>query len=103
MVWGLNSGRGRSFLFYKYVQTRLWGPPTLKFNWVMWSLFLEEKQPGREVDYSAPPSAEVKNEWSYTSIPTLCLQGECRDITFYFVGLLSVYLITKKNRIHLRE
>jgi hypothetical protein len=25
------------------------------------------KQPGREVDHSAPSSAEVKNAWSYTS------------------------------------
>jgi hypothetical protein len=27
------------------------------------------KQPGREVDYSPPPSAKVKNKWSCTSIP----------------------------------
>jgi len=28
---------------------------------------LRIKRPGREVDHSPPPSAEVKNAWSYTS------------------------------------
>jgi hypothetical protein len=27
------------------------------------------KQSGHEADHSPPPSAEVKNAWSYTSIP----------------------------------
>jgi hypothetical protein len=27
------------------------------------------KQPGREADHSPPSSAEIKNEWSYTSTP----------------------------------
>jgi hypothetical protein len=33
------------------------------------------KRPGSEADHSLPPSAEVKNEWSYTSIPTVRLYG----------------------------
>jgi hypothetical protein len=33
------------------------------------------KQPGCEVDHSPPPSVEVKNAWSYTSIPPICLTG----------------------------
>jgi hypothetical protein len=31
--------------------------------------FPGEKLPGREADHSPPSSAEVKNAWSYTSIP----------------------------------
>jgi hypothetical protein len=31
----------------------------------------EVKRPWPEVDYSPPSSAEVKNEWSYTSTPLL--------------------------------
>ena len=27
------------------------------------------QRPGREVDHSPPPRADVENEWSYTSIP----------------------------------
>jgi hypothetical protein len=27
------------------------------------------KRPGREADHAPPSSAEVKNEWNYTSIP----------------------------------
>ena len=29
------------------------------------------KRPGRDVDYSPPSSAEVKNSWSYTSTSTV--------------------------------
>jgi len=32
-------------------------------------------QPGREADHSPPSSAEVKNAWSYTSTPPICLHG----------------------------
>jgi hypothetical protein len=31
------------------------------------------KRPGREVGHSTPSSVEVKNEWSYTSIPQVSL------------------------------
>jgi hypothetical protein len=33
------------------------------------------KRPGREADYSPPSSAEVKNEWSYTSTAPVRLHG----------------------------
>jgi len=29
------------------------------------------ERPGREADRSLPPSAEVKNPWSYTSTPPI--------------------------------
>jgi len=31
--------------------------------------FLVVKRPDREVRHSLPPSVEVKDEWSYTSVP----------------------------------
>ena len=40
------------------------GPPSLLQNG-----YLGLKPPERENDHSYPPSAKVKNEWSYTSIP----------------------------------
>jgi hypothetical protein len=39
------------------------------------------KRPRREVDHSPPSSAEVKNEWSYTSTPT--------NFIFLFNGLAT--------------
>jgi len=36
---------------------------------------LRVKRPGRESDHSPPLSAEIKNEWSYTSTPLLRLHG----------------------------
>jgi hypothetical protein len=42
------------------------------------------KLPGREVNSSPPSSAEVKNDWSYTSIPhtCICLPGVDSDNNF---------------------
>jgi len=31
--------------------------------------------PGGKADHSPPSSAEIKNAWSYTSTPLVCLQG----------------------------
>jgi hypothetical protein len=39
-------------------------------------LFPGGKAPGSEVDHSPPISAEVKNEWSYTSTPPPILQKQ---------------------------
>jgi hypothetical protein len=35
--------------------------------------------PGREVDRPPQSSAEVKNEWSYSSTPPICFHGVDRD------------------------
>jgi hypothetical protein len=38
-------------------------------QWVLGTLSLGVKRPGRKVDHSAPASAEVKKMWIYTSTP----------------------------------
>jgi len=35
--------------------------------------------PGCDVDHSLPPSAEVKNKWSFTSASPVCLNGMGKD------------------------
>ena len=37
--------------------------------------------PGRDVDHSPPPSAEVKKKWSYTSTLPVCLHDVHKDVT----------------------
>jgi hypothetical protein len=44
-------------------------------QWVPGVLSLEVMRPGREAGHSPPSSAEVKNAWSYTSIPPIRLHG----------------------------
>jgi hypothetical protein len=39
------------------------------------SSFTTVNRPGSEVNHSHPYSAEVKNGWSYSSIPPIHLQG----------------------------
>jgi hypothetical protein len=63
---GLPLGRGREFFSSPPRQDRLWGPPS-----PLYSGYPGGKRPGREADHVPPSSAEVKNAWSYTSIPSL--------------------------------
>jgi hypothetical protein len=46
-------------------------------QWVPGSLSLELKWPEREADHSPPSSAEVKNAWSYISIPQYVFMAWC--------------------------
>jgi len=39
------------------------------------AFFSEIKRPDREADHPPPSSAEVKNAWSYTSTPIICIHG----------------------------
>ena len=51
------------------------------------------KWPGREVNHSSPPSAEVKSEWSYASIPSIRLHGVGRD-NFCFIIIVAFITAT---------
>jgi hypothetical protein len=64
-------GTGNRFFFHPKCLNRVWGPPSLLLH-VYRLTFPGIKRPGREVDHSPQPSAEVKNEWSYTSNPSIC-------------------------------
>jgi hypothetical protein len=53
---------------------RLWGPPSLLFSGFR-RPFAGVRRPGRDVNHSCASSAEVQNEWSYTS--TSCCVSYC--------------------------
>jgi hypothetical protein len=54
------------------------------------------KRPGSEVDHWPRSSAEVKNEWNYSSTPSIYLHGADRDKFYIFICTL-VYLIWEIN------
>jgi hypothetical protein len=56
-----------SFYFMTTVFRLALGPYHSPIQWVAEALSLGVKLPGREANHSPPSSAEVKNEWSYTS------------------------------------
>jgi hypothetical protein len=49
-------------------------------QWVSGALFLRVKRSGRDVNNPFPFSAMVKNEWSYTSTPSIRIHGVDRDV-----------------------
>jgi hypothetical protein len=65
-VQGSNPGGGEIF---RTRQDRPWGPPSLLYNGY------RVKRPGRGADHPPPSSAEVTNEYSYTSTPPLGLRA----------------------------
>jgi hypothetical protein len=65
---------GILFLFTTASRPAL-GPTQPPIQWVPVILSTRVKGPGREADHSPPSSAEVKNAWSYTSIPAIHLHG----------------------------
>jgi hypothetical protein len=66
---GLISGRGREgYFLFATASRRTLGPTQPPIQWVQDALSRKVKQPGPEADHRSPSSAEVKNEWSYTSI-----------------------------------
>jgi hypothetical protein len=62
------------FLFTTAFRTVL-GPTQPPIQGVPGALSLGVKLPVRETDHSPPASAEVKNEWKYTSTPPIRLHG----------------------------
>jgi len=69
---------------------RLGGPPNLPFNGYRGLFPRGVKKPRRKADQSSPSYAEVKNEWSYNSTPTIRFHDLARDnFTFRVTWLIS--------------
>jgi hypothetical protein len=92
---GFDSRRGLGiFLFTTASRTDL-GPTQPPIQWVPGALSLGVKRLRCEADHSPPCSAEVKNEWSYTSTPPICLHGVVLSLgqgQLYLLPLLSSQL-----------
>ena len=65
MMRGSNPGRTKIFFPLPEGPYRLQGPQIRKYQ----TYLPRVKRPGRGADHTSPSSAEVKNEWSYTSTP----------------------------------
>ena len=52
------------------------------------------KRLGRETDHAPSYSADLKNEWSYTSTP-ICLRGMLRD-SFMFAATSEMQLVSER-------
>jgi hypothetical protein len=92
-VRGSNSGGMRDLTSLQNVQTGS-GTTTLRTQFKPASLSPEIKRLGREADRLPPSSVDVKNEWSNTSTPPLCLHGmptdNCNFICIHFAILCYV-------------
>jgi hypothetical protein len=62
---------GAGNFFFTIVSSMALGSTHPPIQWVPEALSLRVKRPVCEADRSPPPSAEVKNAWSYTSTPPI--------------------------------
>jgi hypothetical protein len=70
------------------------GPIQPHMEWLPRVLSIDIKWLWYEADHSPPSSAEVKNEWSFTSIPPY-VHGMHRDnFIFYFQNVSTLYIYT---------
>jgi hypothetical protein len=72
------------------------GPTLHPFQWVPGTLFLGVKQPRHEADDLAVSCANVKNEWTYTCSPPVCLHGMYKDnctFIFYLKELYTAWVV----------
>lgn len=67
---------------YSKISRPALGPSEPPIRWVLDSV----SGRGREVDFSPSPSTRAENEWSYTSIPCICIGGVNRyNFTVFFL------------------
>jgi hypothetical protein len=68
--WGFKSWYGLEIFLLTTTSRLALGPTQPPIQWVLGALSFGVKQLGHEADHSPPSSAEVKNEWIYTSTPS---------------------------------
>jgi len=85
-----NPGRSKRFFPSTERPDRVRGSPRLLFNGYRGS-FSGIKRPVSEVDHLPTFSVEVKNGWSYTSTPPICIHGVDRDNFTFCTFLFIVY------------
>jgi hypothetical protein len=80
----------KGFSLFQHLQTKF-GPYLPLLQWVSVALSPGTNRPAYLPNYSTSPSAEIKNEWSYTSIPLYvysfivhCLIKYRDNVTFAF-------------------
>ena len=101
-VWGSNSGRRKSFLYLKNVQTSS-GTHPASYS-VGTRVFPGVKQAGHEVNDLPPSSSKIENEWSYTSTPPIYLHGVDREnFTFNCLSqldqLVAIYKVMFRHNV----
>jgi hypothetical protein len=79
LVWVSIIGTGKTFFLSSLKRTyRMWGRPSLIFSKKP-EFSAGGKVVRREGNHSPTPSAEIKNNWSNTSAPPICLHSVNRE------------------------
>jgi hypothetical protein len=87
MIQHLNPRRCKNYLFLKISRLAL-EPAQPSVWWILAVLSPGVKRLGHEADHPPSSSAEIKNEWSYTSTFLVCIYGAYRD-NFTFLTLFA--------------
>ena len=79
---GLESRKVQEIFLLSLKFRPTFGPLLSTIQISSWLIF-GVKRPGRKVNCLLPSSAVVKNEWSYSLFPPICLHGVVRENTTF--------------------
>jgi len=85
---------------FSWHQNWLWAVTRLMLSYVPGALNLHIKLADCKGDYSVPSSAQVKNEWHYTSTPPIYVSKACTGTTSLFWTLILCHLEITNNEIY---
>jgi hypothetical protein len=97
---GFDSRRRLGIFLFTTVSRPALGPTQPPISWLQGTISLGVKRPVSAADHSPPSSAEVKNAWSYTSIPQYvivvwCLVKHRDNFTFTLQVIGTSHIIRK--------
>jgi hypothetical protein len=92
-LWRIASAHTEDFSFKTYIPAAVPAHPCIQ--WTPAAHSPRVKRPGHEADLSPSPRAEVKNDWSYTPTPPVCLRGVYRDgVIFHMHERILWFLVS---------
>jgi hypothetical protein len=99
-IRGSNSSRNTEIFIFSKAPRPTMGPPSFLLN--EYRDYFSAVKWAESVEYHSPPStAQIKNEWSYSSTPNICLHSvgryNCHNLPFWKAGFCDQYEFTSNS------
>jgi hypothetical protein len=93
-------GRAQEILSFVHITQTDYGALLPFYSMGTGAHFRRVKRPGRQVEHVLPSRAEVKSEWTYTSVRPLCFRGMDRGTFTFTITATLLVLRYETNFVH---